>query len=275
MLSRLPIPYSRFQLMRTEGTLRNWNDERGFGFIVTTETKQDVFVHVSALPHTGRRPQPGERLAFSIETGHDGKQRAVSVTYLDPATATSAAAAPHRTPQPNTAPPTSATLSPKPSRASDTRHRHTSAGRRGRDAPPRRIGGLLTLLTLASIGAAIVKSDAINDLLPSSTPESSSVAPVAIASSPSSSAPDNAPQGDAIDNRPTPSAPKSTIPAPSPETTLPQPTNAASSAYRCDGRIQCSQMTSCAEAEYFLRNCPGVQMDGNNDGEPCEQQWCR
>jgi hypothetical protein len=34
-------------------------------------------------------------------------------------------------------------------------------------------------------------------------------------------------------------------------------------------------MTSCEEAEYFLRNCPGVQMDGNNDGEPCEQQWCR
>lgn len=45
-------------------------------------------------------------------------------------------------------------------------------------------------------------------------------------------------------------------------------------AYRCDGRIHCSQMTSCAEAKFFLKNCPGTQMDGNNDGEPCEQQWC-
>lgn len=44
--------------------------------------------------------------------------------------------------------------------------------------------------------------------------------------------------------------------------------------YRCDGRTHCSQMTSCAEATYFLRNCPGVKMDGNNDGIPCEQQWC-
>lgn len=44
--------------------------------------------------------------------------------------------------------------------------------------------------------------------------------------------------------------------------------------YRCDGRTHCSQMTSCAEATYFLRNCPGVKMDGNNDGVPCEQQWC-
>lgn len=48
----------------------------------------------------------------------------------------------------------------------------------------------------------------------------------------------------------------------------------AGSAYRCDGRTHCSQMTSCAEAEYFLKHCPGVQMDGNGDGEPCEQQWC-
>jgi hypothetical protein len=45
-------------------------------------------------------------------------------------------------------------------------------------------------------------------------------------------------------------------------------------AFRCDGRTHCSQMTSCAEATFFLRNCPGTKMDGNNDGVPCEQQWC-
>ncbi len=43
---------------------------------------------------------------------------------------------------------------------------------------------------------------------------------------------------------------------------------------RCDGRTMCSQMTSCAEATWFLNNCPGTQMDGNHDGVPCEQQWC-
>jgi hypothetical protein len=47
------------------------------------------------------------------------------------------------------------------------------------------------------------------------------------------------------------------------------------SQFKCDGRTHCSQMTSCAEATYFLRNCPGTQMDGNNDGIPCERQWCR
>jgi len=44
--------------------------------------------------------------------------------------------------------------------------------------------------------------------------------------------------------------------------------------YACDGRTHCSQMTSCAEATWFLRNCPGVKMDGDNDGVPCERQWC-
>ena len=45
--------------------------------------------------------------------------------------------------------------------------------------------------------------------------------------------------------------------------------------YRCDGRTHCSQMRSCEEATFFLHNCPGVKMDGNNDGVPCETQWCR
>jgi Excalibur calcium-binding domain len=45
-------------------------------------------------------------------------------------------------------------------------------------------------------------------------------------------------------------------------------------AYTCDGRTHCSQMSSCAEAKYFLANCPGVKMDGDKNGIPCEQQWC-
>ena len=45
--------------------------------------------------------------------------------------------------------------------------------------------------------------------------------------------------------------------------------------FSCARRTYCSQMTSCAEATFFLRNCPGVKMDGDNDGVPCEQQWCK
>ena len=44
--------------------------------------------------------------------------------------------------------------------------------------------------------------------------------------------------------------------------------------FQCDGRQYCAQMKSCAEAKYFLLNCPGVKMDGDGNGIPCEKQWC-
>lgn len=51
-------------------------------------------------------------------------------------------------------------------------------------------------------------------------------------------------------------------------------TSASTVSFSCDGRKHCSQMKSCAEAHFFLANCPGVKMDGDNDGIPCEEQWC-
>ncbi len=44
--------------------------------------------------------------------------------------------------------------------------------------------------------------------------------------------------------------------------------------FTCEGKVYCSQMTSCYEAKFYLANCPNVKIDGNNDGEPCETQWC-
>ena len=55
----------------------------------------------------------------------------------------------------------------------------------------------------------------------------------------------------------------------------PVPVTTASPTFSCDGRKHCSQMTSCAEATYFIQHCPNTKMDGNNDGIPCEKQWCK
>jgi len=44
--------------------------------------------------------------------------------------------------------------------------------------------------------------------------------------------------------------------------------------FTCDGREYCSQMTSCKEALFFIQNCPNTKMDGDQDGIPCERQWC-
>lgn len=49
-----------------------------------------------------------------------------------------------------------------------------------------------------------------------------------------------------------------------------KPIDSNPNGYVCDGRTHCSQMNSRTEARWFVRNCPGTKMDGNNDGEPCE-----
>jgi cold shock CspA family protein len=56
----------------------------------------------------------------------------------------------------------------------------------------------------------------------------------------------------------------------------PEPKEEASEqkVYSCEGKVYCSQMTSCEEAMYYLKNCPGTKIDGDHDGIPCENQWC-
>lgn len=45
--------------------------------------------------------------------------------------------------------------------------------------------------------------------------------------------------------------------------------------FSCEaGKTHCSHMQSCAEATFYLRNCPTTQMDGDGDGIPCERQHC-
>jgi hypothetical protein len=59
------------------------------------------------------------------------------------------------------------------------------------------------------------------------------------------------------------------------EPALPAAELVSSSRFACDGRVYCSQMSSCEEATYFLQHCPGTKMDGDHNGIPCERQWCK
>lgn len=49
----------------------------------------------------------------------------------------------------------------------------------------------------------------------------------------------------------------------------------SNSSFKCDGRTSCPQMRSCDEAKFFIQSCPNTAMDGDRDGIPCEDQWCR
>lgn len=53
-------------------------------------------------------------------------------------------------------------------------------------------------------------------------------------------------------------------------TKAPQRGNEETLSFRCDGRERCTQMHSLEEARWFVKNCPNTKMDGDHDGEPCE-----
>ena len=65
--------------MRIDGTLKSWNDERGFSFIEPLQGGQEIFVHIKAFEARLGRPQIGQRLTFEVEMGPKGKKRAKRV----------------------------------------------------------------------------------------------------------------------------------------------------------------------------------------------------
>lgn len=65
--------------MRFNGTLTQWIDDRGFGFITPDQGGQEIFVHIKAFDGQTARPQMGQVLSFDIELGADGKKRAKRV----------------------------------------------------------------------------------------------------------------------------------------------------------------------------------------------------
>lgn len=57
-----------------KGTVKWFNDSKGFGFI-ESETGQDVFVHHSAIQSSGFRTlSEGQKVEFDVSTGAKGQQ---------------------------------------------------------------------------------------------------------------------------------------------------------------------------------------------------------
>ncbi|MBO3663825.1 cold-shock protein [Microbacterium stercoris] len=59
----------------TQGTVKWFNAEKGFGFITLADGSQDVFVHYSNIEMSGFRVlDEGQSVEFSIGTGQKGPQ---------------------------------------------------------------------------------------------------------------------------------------------------------------------------------------------------------
>ena len=61
-----------------KGRLERWNDDKGFGFILPEQVKDEVFIHISALKNMPRRPVVGDVIYYQLHVGNDGKTKAVN-----------------------------------------------------------------------------------------------------------------------------------------------------------------------------------------------------
>lgn len=68
--------------MRYNGTLTEWNDERGFGFVTVAGTGARHFMHIRAFESRGRRPTPGDRVTFELKNQDNGRPPAAVAVRL-------------------------------------------------------------------------------------------------------------------------------------------------------------------------------------------------
>jgi cold shock CspA family protein len=174
--------------MEMKGKLIRWNEDRGFGFIESSDINDDIFIHISELKTMSRRPLVHDVIYFSVVKDKSGKKKAVNAK-IEGVSA--------KAPRQSASKPKKSTLKPTIF--------------------------IIVLIMGASLYAYKTYPTWAGQI-------------------------------------------KMAIQNVFSEEDLP--------GYSCQGKQSCSQMTSCKEARFYLKNCPNVKIDGDNDGVPCEEQWC-
>ena len=68
------------------GTVKFFNDAKGFGFIQPDTGESDAFVHISAVERSGMQTlRQDQRLSYELEQGRGGKMSAVNLKSAEAA----------------------------------------------------------------------------------------------------------------------------------------------------------------------------------------------
>lgn len=68
------------------GTVKFFNENKGYGFISPDQGGQDAFVHISALERSGFRTlRENDRVSYDLEEDRRGKMAAVNLKSADEA----------------------------------------------------------------------------------------------------------------------------------------------------------------------------------------------
>ena len=67
-----------------QGSVKWFNDAKGFGFIEPDDGSKDAFVHISALERAGLSTLiEGQKVTFDLVSGRDGKMAAENIKTAD------------------------------------------------------------------------------------------------------------------------------------------------------------------------------------------------
>ena len=66
------------------GTVKFFNDQKGYGFIAPEDGGNDAFVHITAVERAGLRTlQKDQRVSYELEEDRRGKMSAVNLQSVD------------------------------------------------------------------------------------------------------------------------------------------------------------------------------------------------
>ena len=67
----------------SQGTVKWFNSQKGFGFIQPDDNSKDVFVHISAVERAGMSNlNEGQKLSYDLESGQQGKTSAANLKAI-------------------------------------------------------------------------------------------------------------------------------------------------------------------------------------------------